>query len=162
MKTINRLKSFLEKQAQFTKEVHPQQTWKYNSFEELVLDCGIEMSYAPLPENIDRGSPKNCYYNCLELLREHPDLTYCEGYAQSEDLPLPLFHAWLVDEDGLVVDPTWKSGDAYFGIWFNTKWFIDLLVSRNRNDCLAVFESNYMEDYSLLKEGIPENAIALV
>lgn len=160
MKTIARLKSFLEKQAELIKKVHHQPYWKYNSFEELILDCGVEMSYAPLPNNIDRGSPKNCYYNCFELLREHPDLTYCEGYAMSEDLPLPLFHAWLIDEDGNVIDPTWKSGDAYFGVPFNTEWFINLLVSRNREDCLAVFESNYLEKYSLLKKGIPENAIA--
>ena len=147
------------------------------SFEELILDRGVEMKYAPLPDNIERGIPKGCYYNCLQLLRKHPEFTYCEGYAQSEDLPLPLFHAWLVDGNGNVIDPTWDKGDAYLGIPFNTKWFINLLVSRNREDeglssdfkseackprCLAVFESNYREEYSLLKEGIPKDAIALL
>ncbi len=160
MKTIDRLKSFLEKQAQLMRKIHPQPDWKYGGFEELILDCGIEMEYSPLPEYIERGIPKNCYYNCLELLRKHRDLTYCEGYAFTEDLPLPLFHAWLVNSKGEVIDPTWKTGDAYLGVRFNTKWFIDLLVSRNREDCLAVFESNYMEQYSLLKEGLPEKAIA--
>ena len=27
-------------------------------------------------------------------------------------------------------------------------------------DCLAVFESNYMEQYSLLTEGLPEEAMS--
>lgn len=79
----------------------------------------------------------------------------------SEDLPLPLFHAWLIDEDGNVVDPTWNDDTAvYLGIPFNTKWFIDLLISRDRKDCLAIFESNYMEKFSLLKKGLPEYTIA--
>ena len=160
MKTTERLKSFLDKQARLIKKVHHQPYWKYNSFEELILDCGTEMKYAPLPNNVDRGLPKNCYYNCLQLLREHPDLTYCEGYAQSEDLPLPLFHAWLIDEDRNVIDPTWDDDTAvYLGIPFDTKWFIDFLVSRNREDCLSVFESNYIEEYSLLVEGLPDYAI---
>ncbi len=41
-----------------------------------------------------------------------------------------------------------------------TKWFINLLRSRNREDCLAVFESNHLEGFSLLKEGLPNDAIA--
>lgn len=159
MKTIDRLKSFLQQQARLIKKIRPNQNWKYSCFEELILDRGIEMKYAFLPEDIDRGIPKNCYYNCLELLREHRDLFYCEGYALTEDLPLPLAHAWLVNKDREVIDPTWNDeSTVYLGIPFNTQWFIDLLVSRNREDCLSVFESNYMEDYSLLKEGLPEEA----
>ena len=32
--------------------------------------------------------------------------------------------------------------------------------SHNREDCLAVFESNHLEGFSLLKESLPEKAIA--
>lgn len=72
-----------------------------------------------------------------------------------------MIHAWLVNKDGKVIDPTWNDCNAaYLGIPFNTQWFINLLRSRNREDCLAVFESNHLEDFSLLKEGLPEKAIA--
>ena len=163
MKTIDRLKSFLGKQAQLMRKIHPHPDWKYGGFEELTLDCGIEMSFAPLPEDIDRGLPKSCYYNSFQLLKEDLDLTYCEGYALEPELPLPLIHAWLVNKDGRVIDPTWNDCDAvYLGIPFDTKWFIELLRSRNREDCLAVFESNHLEDFSLLREGLPKEAIAKI
>ena len=153
--------SLVSPQVELMEKIRPNKKWKYKGFEDLVKRCGREMKYAPLPEDIERGLPKNCYYNCLELLREHPELTYCEGYALTEDLPLPLAHAWLVDSNGNVIDPTWDDESAvYLGVPFNTQWFIDLLISRNREDCLSVFESNYLEDFSLLKKGISNDAIA--
>ena len=162
MKTIDRLKSFLGKQAQLMRKIHPHPDWKYRGFEELILDCGVEMSFTPLLNNIDRGLPKSCYYNCFQLLKDNLNLTYCEGYALYPDLALPLIHAWLIDEGGQVIDPTWDESDTvYLGVPFNTKWFIELLRSRNREDCLAVFESNYMEDFSLLKKELPNEAIAI-
>ena len=160
METIDRLKSFLDKQAELMQKIHPHPNWKYSGFEELILDCGVEMSFTPLPSSIDRGLPKNCYHNCFEILKDNLDLTYCEGYALYPDLALPLIHAWLIDEDGLVIDPTWDESDTvYLGIPFDTKWFIELLRSRNREDCLAVFESNHLEDFSLLREGLPDEVI---
>jgi hypothetical protein len=163
MKTIDRLKSFLNQQSQRMRKIRPNLDWKYGGFEELILDCGIEMNFTPLPENIERGLPKNCYYNCFELLKNNFALTYCEGYALDPELPLPLIHAWLVDNDGKVIDPTWDDCNAaYLGIPFDTKWFISLLRSRRREDCLAVIESNYLEGFSLLKEGLPNDAIRRV
>ena len=143
------------------RKIHHNRDWKYGGFEELVLDCGVETSFAPLPKNIKRGLPKSCYYNCFQLLREDLNLTYSEGYALDLELLLPLIHAWLVNKDGEVIDPTWNNCNAaYLGIPFNTQWFINLLWSRQSEDCLAVFESNYLEDFSLLKEGLPKKAIA--
>lgn len=163
MKTIDRLKSFLEQQTQLMRKIQSNPDWKYRGFEELILDCGIEMKYSPLPKNIDPGLPKSCYYNCFEILRKNLDLIYCEGYALNEELPLPLAHAWLVNNHGEVIDPTWnESSTVYLGIPFDTKWFISLLRSRNSEDCLAVFEGNYLEQYSLLKQGLPINALAKI
>ncbi len=159
MKQIERLKDFLEKHIKFSKKASKQTDWKYICFEELVLQHGIEMKYNPLPKNIGLGVPQFCYYNCLELLTTHKDLTYCEGFGLTNDLPLPLYHSWLVDSEDKVVDPTWEEGDAYLGVKFNTKWYIDLLASRNRKNCISVFQNNYIEDFSLLREGLSINAI---
>lgn len=79
MATIDRIKSFLNKQAQLMRKIHPHPDWKYGGFEELILDRGSEMSFVPLPEGIDRGLPKSCYYNCFQLLKDNLNLTYCEG-----------------------------------------------------------------------------------
>ncbi|BAZ47091.1 hypothetical protein NIES4102_41370 (plasmid) [Chondrocystis sp. NIES-4102] len=157
---INILKEFLSKQAQFARETRPNLYWKYAGFEELVLDLGVEMSFSPLPEDIKLGFQKGCYYNSFRVLVDNPDLIYCEGYALQSDLSLPLIHAWLVNEDGQIIDPTWNNcNTVYLGIPFNTEWFIKLLRSRDREDCLAIFESNYLEKFSLLKEGLPDDAI---
>ena len=160
MKTIDRLKSFLGKQAELMRKIHPHPDWKYGGFEELVLDCGVEMSFASLPENIETGLPKNCYYNCLQILDEHPELIYCEGYALADGLVLPVPHAWLINSKGEVIDPTWNDRSTYIGVSFDTDWLVSFLKSRDREDCLTVFEGNYMEDFSLLIEGLPEKAIA--
>ena len=160
MKTIDMLKTFLRKQTQFIKKIHPQPDWKYNSFEELILDCGKEMSFAPLPKNIELGLPKGCYYNCLQVLDEHPELIYCEGYALADGLVLPVPHAWLINSVEEVIDPTWNTDGAYIGVPFNTDWLISFFEFRNPEDYLSVFQNNYMEDFSLLTEGLPEEAIS--
>jgi hypothetical protein len=160
MKTIDRLKSFLDKQSQLIKKIYPHPEWKYNGFEELVLDCGKEMSFAPLPKNIEPGLPKNCYYNCLEIVEEDSHFIYCEGYALPEDGILPVPHAWLINFDGRVIDPTWEAGGAYIGLPFDTEWLLSLLESRNGEDFVSVFECNYLEDFSLLRKGLPDDAIA--
>jgi hypothetical protein len=62
---------------------------------------------------------KMCYRNSAEIALQRPDLTYVEGYAFADiPLPFPVAHAWLVTDDGLVVDPTWDAGFEYFGIPF--------------------------------------------
>ena len=160
MDTINGLKSFLDKQAQLIKKIHPHPEWVYNSYEELILSCGREMSFAPLPENIEFGLPKGCYYNCLQILNERPELIYCEGYALADGLVLPVPHAWLINDRGVVIDPTWDTDSAYIGVAFDTNWLKSLQDSRTREDCLSVFEGNYIEDFFLLKEGLPEEAIS--
>lgn len=160
MKPIERLKTFLKKQTELIKKIYPHPDWKYNGFEELILDYGVEMSFAPLPKNIDPGLPRSCFYNCLQLIDEHSELIYCEGYALAEEHVLPVPHAWLVNPDGQVIDPTWEIGGVYIGIFFDTEWLNSLLKSRGREDYISVFHGNFLEDFSLLKEGLPERAIA--
>lgn len=110
MKTIDKLRSILDQQSQLIRKIRPNLDWKYGGFEELVLDCGFEMNLAPLPLNIKRGLPRNCYYNCFKLLNNNFALTYCKGYGLIPHLPLPFIHAWLVDHNGKVIDPTWGGG----------------------------------------------------
>ena len=89
MITINNLKYLLHQQAELTKKIYPQKTWKYNGFEELILNCGKEFTkFSTL--DVERGIPKSCYWNCQQLLREYTELIYCEGYALAPDIVIPL------------------------------------------------------------------------
>lgn len=66
-----------------------------------------------------RGEKKLCFKNCTDLAFKYSQLTYVEGYAYAS-MPIPINHAWLITNDGQVVDPTWDVGSNYFGIPFKT------------------------------------------
>lgn len=59
-----------------------------------------------------------CYTNAAELCLRG-GLHYCEGYATPANINWPLPHAWCIDDDGRVVDPTWPDGGHYFGTVFS-------------------------------------------
>ena len=81
---------------------------------------------------------QECFANAARLAHT-PGWTYCEGYCLSADIPIPIHHAWIVTDDGLIIDPTlrgarergtqylglripdvWKWLEDYFGVFDNT------------------------------------------
>lgn len=86
-----------------------------------------------LPHGVRRGREKYCYKNAALLAMDEENYTYVEGYAViSKELPVPLEHAWVVDNNGLVVEVTWeKPGSEYFGIPFNSCYLVEQLF-KNR------------------------------
>lgn len=64
-----------------------------------------------------RGTPKACFANAQYLARTRKGLRYVEGFATRM---IPVEHAWCIDAEGRVIDPTWDAGEAdYFGIAFD-------------------------------------------
>lgn len=67
-----------------------------------------------------KGRLKSCYKWSLVAAMNDPNMLYCEGYAMSDTLGIPLIHAWCVDKTtGAVHDPTWKRkyrGIGYVGL----------------------------------------------
>ncbi|MDJ0713944.1 MAG: hypothetical protein QNJ54_06965 [Prochloraceae cyanobacterium] len=156
------LQQYLQKHADFMKIIHPQPDWKYESFEELVLDCGLEVEAIELPSNIEQGIAKSCYWNCQQIIKKQPDLIYCEGYALINEAPIPLRHAWLLNSERKALDPTWvPPGIKYIGVPFVTEWVESFLENRSHKDNgehISIFEGNFVEDSSLLKKGLPNGA----
>ncbi|WP_172657341.1 hypothetical protein [Myxosarcina sp. GI1] len=165
MITIDNLKSLLKQQVKLIRQIYPHPDWKYGGFEELVLDCGSEFNQF-FTQNIERGILKSCYWNCQQLLKEYPELIYCEGYALAPDVLIPLKHSWLINKQQEIIEPTWDANDSiYLGIPFSTLWFKSVLNSRSamgRKDEISILEGNYLEEFSLLKKGLPDNAIAKI
>jgi hypothetical protein len=73
---------------------------------------------------------KECYRNAYYLVQKYPELTYCEGFAISAHLPIGIHHAWAVDENNNVVDPTWDNPEEseYFGIKLNIDLINEVIV----------------------------------
>ena len=66
------LKTMLQERADLMKTIHSKnEHWKYKGFEELVLECGLEMKPIPAPKYIKHGIPKQCYFNCIELIKKY-------------------------------------------------------------------------------------------
>lgn len=165
MEMIEKLRQSLSDRVRLIQNIGSS-SWKYRCFEELVLDLGYSMSVKPLPAYIQRGRPKSCFFNCQKLALEREDLIYVEGYAIPASVPVTLAHAWLLTPDGRAIDPTWENtglGQAYLGVSLSTNWvnsFVNRRGPRGREMILSVFEGNYLEDYSLLKEGLPLEALS--
>ena len=159
---VEQLRKYLQAIVVVMKPSQPK-TSKYSGFQELVLDCGQFMEPKPLQKNIKRGKPRYCYNNCQQLALEHSNLTYVEGFATITDASFPLAHAWLATPDGYAIDPTWKTpGTCYLGISLSIQWvqsIIDIRYEKGYKDVVSIFEGNYLEDFSILKYGLPSEAI---
>ncbi|MBY5504084.1 hypothetical protein HFO81_00835 [Rhizobium leguminosarum] len=85
------------------------------------------------PLRIPEGLRRECYGNCVKALlskQADDDLFYAEGYAIGRGGPWILVqHAWLVDQHGRVIDPTWEDAadNAYFGVVFRRRFVCDML-----------------------------------
>lgn len=158
--SLSKLRQLLQERATLARNIYPNPDWKYGGFEELVLACGTAIEVKPLPKDIKLGLPQSCYFNSQKLAFKRKDLTYVEGYVLIPDTPIA--HAWLLTTEGYGVDPTLETpGAAYIGIPFSTKWLKSILASRKQKDrsaYLSIIESNYLEEYSLLKQGLPTEA----
>lgn len=93
------------------------------------LGLGREYTPAPLPKGMVQGTPRQCYMNAGELaLSEFRGLRYAEGYACCT-VPVPVHHAWLVDDQGRAFDPTWGyvPEARYFGVVFRPDALADFI-----------------------------------
>lgn len=96
---------------------------------ELLLRHGVEYTGAPKPKDVRWGRKKLCFMNAFNLATRRPELTYVEGYG-CWSFP-GMLHAWCVDAEGRVIDPTWRYTTAqaptveYLGLPMKTEWVIE-------------------------------------
>jgi hypothetical protein len=111
------------------------------TLQEFVLKYGRFFKYKELPPQYKRGVIKECYSNAGQLALFNRDLTYVEGYAYGA--VIPVLHAWCVNSNGEVIDNTWQSGQAYFGIPFQTKYLIKSLSKYQTYGLIDKWEVGY-------------------
>lgn len=125
---------------------------RYQLFEEFVLHNGRSFEPMPFPSKYRyRGyhaEMKACYRNAYLLARHHPDdLRYAEGYAIACDgSNFPFMHAWCVDREDRVVDPTWGTGIDYFGVIFDMDYAAQVITAKGEYGVL----DNWKQHFPLL------------
>ena len=107
-----------------------------------------------------KGKLGSCFQNCYQALWKHRELSYCEGFAIDNKLPIAVSHAWLVNDNSEVIDPTWVGkkfgGSTYFGVVFN-KNFVREIAEKTKH--YGVLDNDFMIDHQLLQEGFPNHAL---
>lgn len=92
----------------------------------LLAEHGREFSS---PGGEEKGPEGECFGNAFKLVQDCPEirgkgLMYCEGLAMKDSLGVPLDHAWVLNAEGQVLDPTWEGPTQYFGAVFQYDWLI--------------------------------------
>jgi hypothetical protein len=107
----------------------------YLGYEQLVLREGVIFKDpVPTTRKFRRTKMGDCFENALHAAMDDSDLTYCEGYAYSG--LMPMHHAWVVDEDGEVHDPTWGTNErdheasGYVGVAFDLSFACGVIHRR--------------------------------
>lgn len=86
---------------------------------EITADLALKIAeagkgYIPrqVPKDVPRMPFGKCFDNCALLAwQSKGKYRYVEGIAIPLDDPVPVLHAWLIDENDRAIDPTWAVLD---------------------------------------------------
>lgn len=100
-------------QDQFVKQHEPTRLM-FDPSEKWILENGVPMGPRISVEEagVANMEAKMCFQNAFQTaVYSDGQFTYCEGWAYTPGL-IACQHAWVIDAEGRVVDPTWHdSGD---------------------------------------------------
>lgn len=115
-----------------------------SSFRDALLEVGREFEGGSLPPSFKRMTPRMCFANAFILASGHAGLRYCEGYAMRRDLPLLVHHAWVIDDENKVIEPTWdlRPDDSYFGIVFELEDVCQIVLETERYSLFFTRQGN--------------------
>jgi len=117
--------------------------WAYQSIPELVLSEGVTFTFGHGRTRF-RGEMRACYANAFALMCREPDVIYCEGYALSDEVPIPLDHAWCCRPDGKILEPTWRyKNTAYLGIPLKREYVHECFLKRKQGCVLHAWRREW-------------------
>lgn len=120
------LRTYLEMMAKIVPN-QDKNGFKHASVAHFLLSEAIFCNPIPRDSSIIQGEMKMCFRNAYNLAAANSSYVYVEGYAVSM---IPTLHAWCIDENKNVIDPTWTDGTAYFGVPFSLKYVNSVILSR--------------------------------
>ena len=135
------IKNQLELMDNLRKEMYIPADHKYCCAEDFVLQNG--QLYVPKPFLLDttHRTPKECFCNATHLALE-TGLTYVEGFAFRI---IPFLHAWCVDDDGNVYDPTLQDSDTveYYGVKFDIDFVLETVEDKGTYGVIDNWERRF-------------------
>ncbi|MBD6620543.1 hypothetical protein FNW02_33410 [Komarekiella sp. 'clone 1'] len=156
---LDRLLAILKEQADLIDKLNTRSDFRYKSTQRLVLEYG--QPFITKVKSPFKGQPKSCFENCLKGLLRYPNLNYCEGFAISDNVDIAVSHAWLVNNNGELIDPTWGvgkrfKGSTYFGVVFNDDFVREIA---QKTKCYGILDNDYMNEHKLVRAGFPAHAL---
>jgi hypothetical protein len=133
-----------------------QEGWLYRGPADYLLQQGQFFEPQSATHGMPVGIPRYCYANAYRFAQiSGGTLRYAEGVGRTSSPRGSIHdHAWCVDEDGRVVDPTWggplqpPAGAAYFGAIFD----LDLVGrARKGQKASASVLDDWRNNYPLLQ-----------
>lgn len=122
-----------------------------------ILERGVDFTGSPLPKGWRRALPKQCFANAGRIVihNSRTTLIYHEGYVIGERLPIPIHHAWIVDEHGRVIDTTLREPEKheYLGVPFRREI---VLRELNRHRIFGLLDRGVKINVELIYEMAPE------
>lgn len=80
----------------------------------LILESGIDFEPRAKPAEVEAGTPRCCFANAFRLASADSTLRYVEGFGNHpKTLGQALPHAWCIDADDKVIDPTWCTETTF-------------------------------------------------
>lgn len=152
------LLTFLNQQAELNGRINETSTKPFINIQRLVLENGLPFLQRIKPSPF-RGEPKSCYQNCFQALWNYPELSYCEGFAISDEVPIPIAHAWLIDDNSQVIDPTRNedfTDGTYFGVVFTQNFVREVAL---KTKYYGILNNDYVYRYQILQEGFPPSSL---
>jgi hypothetical protein len=126
---------------------------QYGEVTKFILDHGSLMTeFSPQHAEFPRGPMGECYSNAGRAA-SGTRLRYVEGYAVPSTIPFPMMHAWLIDEEGRIIDPTWESAAAYYGVVIPTATMWEILM---RTEVWGIFDNLWLdkEAFGILQDAV--------
>lgn len=156
-RTAGPSRQWLDQVTEFFKG-SPTKGRKFYNADQVIREYGKQwpnISPTLLP-GMTRGPMGNCFQNAFDAVMAHPGLIYVEGYAFSKFFPMQ--HAWTVDGNGVVYDPTWPDGSDYFGVAFDKTWLTRYILD---GGYYSVFGSDVPTKglLEILAKGLPDEAM---
>jgi hypothetical protein len=153
---LKQLQTDLAEYAQVMDRLYPKFLGKYCSIQRLVLDLGV--GFDRKIESSFIGEPRKCYQNAFEVVTSYPqpELYYCEGFATYAEISIPIAHAWLVNDCGEIIDPTWRDREsfiepAYLGVVFDRQFVRTVAVETRK---YGILDNDRWRDFQIKRLGL--------